>query len=83
MNAHAELLMEASAADRAAIHPSDEADRNPSTTVNPGGARVRGCNRAFRNTKVLTARRRLAAGRYDSDAFLDSALKRILDGLIP
>ena len=83
MNAHADLLMEAGSVDRAAIHPSDEADHSASMTVNPEGAGVRGHGRAFRSTKVLTVRRRLAAGRYDSDAFLDSALETILDGLIP
>lgn len=75
--------MEAISADHAAIYPSDEADHTPSMTVNPGGAGARSCSRAFRSTKVLTARRRLTAGRYDSDAFLDSILKRILAGLTP
>ena len=81
MNAHAELLTEAIAGDPAAIRPSEEGSHSIPMTVNPGGASVRGCSRAFRSTKVLTARRRLAAERYDSDAFLDSVLKRILDGL--
>lgn len=83
MSAHVELLTDAIAADHAAIRPSDEAHPSPLMTVNPGGARVRGCTRAFRSTKVLTARRRLAVGRYDSDGFLDSAPKRILDELRP
>ncbi len=80
LTATVELVTDAAAGDYAATRSADEADHRPSMTVNPGALGVRGNSGAFRNTKVLTAR--LAAGRYDSDAFPGSALESILDGPI-
>lgn len=82
MTAGVEPVTDAVAGDYAVTRSADEADHYPSTTLNPRDLEVRGNRGTFRNTKVLTARRRLAAGRYDSDTFLDSVHESILDGLI-
>lgn len=78
---HGMVVAERAFTGRPADHYLGRAWRSSSAAVDgpSPGPRVEGMN--FRQAKVGVARRKIAAGTYDSDACLDFILPAIIEGL--
>ena len=50
--------------------------------ASPSARRARRCAHTLRPQRVVLARQRLAAGRYDSDELLDAVLDMVIEDLV-